>query len=112
MKDELFNELLESVREGGSILRGEKSPARTFSMEKPDVQQIRANYHLSQSEFATLLGISRATLQNWEQGRRIPQGPARVLLQVASKHPDAVWDVVHPKKSPPANKRAVRKTIE
>ena len=112
MKDELFNELLESVREGGSILRGEKSPTRTFSMEKPDVQQIRANYHLSQSEFATLLGISRATLQNWEQGRRIPQGPARVLLQVASKHPDAVWDVVHPKKSPPANKRAVRKTIE
>ena len=112
MKDELFNELLESVREGGSILRGEKRPARTFSMEKPDVQQIRANYHLSQSEFATLLGISRATLQNWEQGRRIPQGPARVLLQVASKHPDAVWDVVHPKKSQPANKRAVRKTIE
>jgi putative transcriptional regulator len=112
MKDELFNELLESVREGGSILRGEKSPARTFSMEKPDVQEIRANYHLSQSEFATLLGISRATLQNWEQGRRIPQGPARVLLQVASKHPDAVWDVVHPKKSQLANKRAARKTIE
>ena len=112
MKDELFNELLESVREGGSILRGEKSPARTFSMEKPDVQQIRANYHLSQSEFATLLGISRATLQNWEQGRRIPQGPARVLLQVASKHPDAVWDVVHPKKSLQANKRAIRKTVE
>jgi putative transcriptional regulator len=115
MKDELFNELLESVREGGSILRGEKKPARTFSVEKPehaDVQQIRANYHLSQSEFAILLGISRATLQNWEQGRRIPQGPARVLLQVASKHPDAVWDVVHPKKSQPANKRAVRKTIE
>ena len=112
MKDELFNELLESVREGGSILRGEKSPTRTFSMEKPDVQQIRANYHLSQSEFATLLGISRATLQNWEQGRRIPQGPARVLLQVASKHPDAVWDVVHPKKSQPAKRRAVRKTIE
>jgi putative transcriptional regulator len=115
MKDELFNELLESVREGGSILRGEKSPARTFGMEKPDhadVQQIRANYHLSQSEFATLLGISRATLQNWEQGRRIPQGPARVLLQVASKHPDAVWDVVHPKKSLQANKRAIRKTVE
>lgn len=115
MKDELFNELLESVREGGSILRGEKSPARSFSIEKldhADVQQIRANYQLSQSEFATLLGISRATLQNWEQGRRIPQGPARVLLQVASKHPDAVWDVVHPKKSQPAKRRAVRKTIE
>jgi putative transcriptional regulator len=110
MKDEMFNELLESVREGGSILRGEKDPARTFRMEKPDIQQIRANYHLSQSEFATLLGISRGTLQNWEQGRRIPQGPARVLLQVAAKHPDAVWDVVQPKNSRPANKRAIRKT--
>jgi len=108
MKDELFNELLESVREGGSILRGAKSPRRTFIMEMSDVQRIRAKYNLSQNEFARLLGISRATLQNWEQGRRVPQGPARVLLQVADKHPDAVYDVVQPKKS--ANKGSVRKT--
>ena len=109
MKDELFNELLESVREGGTILRGEKSPSRTFSIEKPDVQQIRANYRLSQNEFATLLGISLGTLQNWEQGRRVPQGPARVLLQVAAKHPDAVWDVVQPKNLQLANRKAGRK---
>jgi len=109
MKDELFNELLESVREGGTILRGEKSPMRTFSVEKPDVQRIRANYHLSQTEFATLLGISLDTLQNWEQGRRVPQGPARVLLQVAAKHPDAVWDVVQPGNLQLANKRARKK---
>ena len=110
MKDELFNELLESVRAGGSILRAEKSPSRAFSMEKPDVQQIRANYHLSQSEFANLLGISRGTLQNWEQGRRIPQGPARVLLQVAARHPDALWDVVQPKKPLSATKSAPGKS--
>jgi putative transcriptional regulator len=110
MKDELFNELLESVREGGSILRRETSPSRIFSMDKPDVQLIRANYHLSQSEFATLLGISRATLQNWEQGRRIPQGPARVLLQVAARHPDALWDVVQPKKSRSTHKSTARKS--
>ena len=109
MKDELFIELLESVREGGAILRGEKSPSRAFGMEKPDVGQIRANYRLSQNEFATLLGISLGTLQNWEQGRRTPQGPARVLLQVAAKHPDAVWDVVQPKKARPATNRAERK---
>ena len=108
MKDELFNELLESVREGGTILRGEKAPSRTFSIEKPDVQRIRANYRLSQHEFAILLGISLGTLQNWEQGRRIPQGPARVLLQVAAKHPEAVWDVVQPKKSQSVKKRAER----
>ena len=112
MKDELFNELLESVREGGSILRGEKSPSRTIGIEKPDVQRIRANYRLSQNEFATLLGISLGTLQNWEQGRRIPQGPARVLLQVAAKHPEAVWDVVQPAILQSVNKRAERKISE
>lgn len=96
MKDELFNELVESVREGGAILRGEAAPSRLFAVEGPDVKRIRAGYELSQSEFAALLGISIKTLQNWEQGRRSPEGPARVLLQVAAKHPDAVWDVVRP----------------
>jgi putative transcriptional regulator len=96
MKDELFNELVESVREGGAILRGEAPPSRSFIIEGPDVKRIRAGYKLSQSEFAAMLGISIKTLQNWGQGRRKPEGPARVLLQVAAKHPEAVWDVVRP----------------
>ena len=96
MNDQLFEELLESVREGGAILRGEKEASRTFVVKTPDVKQIREQYKLSQTEFATLLGISVKTLQNWEQGRRTPQGAARVLLQVADKHPEAVWDVVQP----------------
>jgi putative transcriptional regulator len=94
MSDELFSELLTSVREGGAILRGEKEPARAFEIESPDVKQIRAQFEFSQSEFAALLGISVKTLQNWEQGRRTPHGAARVLLQVAAKHPEAVRDVV------------------
>ena len=96
MRDEMFKELVESVREGGAILRGETKPAREFVVGGPDVKRIRASYRLSQSEFAALLGISVKTLQNWEQGRRTPDGPARVLLQVAAKHPEAVWDVVRP----------------
>jgi putative transcriptional regulator len=96
MNEELFAELLESVREGGAILRGEKQPSRAFEFKEPDVKAIREKYDLSQSQFAALLGISVKTLQNWEQGRRIPRGPARVLLQVAARHPDAVWDVVRP----------------
>ncbi len=96
MKDELFAELLDSVREGGAILRGEKEPARRFDVAAPDVKQIRERYELSQSEFATLLGVSIKTLQNWEQGRRAPHGSARVLLLVAARHPEAVWDVVAP----------------
>ena len=94
MRDELLAELLASVREGGAILRGEVAPSRTFMVDGLDVKRIRENYHLSQSQFALLLGISVKTLQNWEQGRRTPEGPARVLLQVAAKHPDAVWDSV------------------
>lgn len=96
ISDELFEELLESVREGGAILRGEKAASRSFIIEAPDVTQIRESFELSQSEFAALLGISIKTLQNWEQGRRTPRGAARVLLQVASRHPEAVWDVVKP----------------
>ena len=94
MTDELFAELVASVREGGAILRGQKKPARVFVVDGTDVKQIRSRYGLSQNEFAAMLGISVATLRNWEQGRRAPEGPARVLLQVAAKHPDAVWDVV------------------
>ncbi|MCI0550597.1 MAG: helix-turn-helix domain-containing protein [Anaerolineae bacterium] len=94
MKDELFNELVTSVREGGKILRGKAKPSRKFVVETPNVKRIRSNYKLSQTEFAALMGISVKTLRNWEQGRRVPEGAARVLLQVAAKHPEAIWDVV------------------
>lgn len=94
MKDDLFDELVRSVREGGAILRGEVEPARVFAVEPSAVKSVRARFDLTQQEFAALLGVSVKTLQNWEQGRRAPHGPARVLLQVAEKHPEAVWDVV------------------
>jgi putative transcriptional regulator len=94
MNDELFSELISSVREAGDILRGHQDPSRRFDFEDPDVAAIRDEFGLSQSKFAALLGISVRTLQNWEQGRRRPQGPARVLLRVAAKHPRAVLDAV------------------
>ena len=94
MKKELFEELLESVRHGGAILRGERKPSRVFEFSEPDVRAVRAHYGLSQEKFASLMGISVGTLRNWEQGRRRPEGPARVLLRIAAKHPEAVLDVV------------------
>ena len=97
MKDEVFDELIASVREGGKILRGKAKASRTFEIDGPDVKKIRSNYKLSQNEFAALMGISVKTLRNWEQGRRSPEGAARVLLQVAAKHPKVVWDVVRAK---------------
>ena len=96
MQAELFKELVASAREGGAVLRGETTPARQFDVDKTDVKRIRVNYRLSQGQFAALLGISVATLQNWEQGRRLPRGAALVLLQVAAKHPETVWEVVKP----------------
>ncbi len=95
MNDKLFQELLESVKQGGAIIRGEQAPSREFNFHNPDVKQIRKRYGLSQTKFAQLLGISTGTLRNWEQGRRKPEGPARVLLLVAEKHPEAILDAIY-----------------
>jgi len=114
MSDALFAELEASVREGKAILRGARKPARRGRLATrvgrtvkgreravtedargaPSVGALRARFQLSQTKFAALLGISTATLRNWEQGRRAPDGPARVLLRVAAKHPEAVLSAV------------------
>ena len=59
----------------------------------PDVAEIRERTGLSQSRFATLLGVSVRTLQDWEQGRRAPSGAARTLLLVADRNPHALLEV-------------------
>lgn len=91
MKPELFAELLESVREGGAILRGEMEAAYTVSSNVSGITYLREKHNLTQSQFAKLLGISVATLRNWEQGRRKPEGPARRLLQIAADYPEVVF---------------------
>lgn len=90
MKKEAFDELLESVREAGKILRGEVKPSREFTYTPEDVQAIRKKLKKSQDEFALMIGVSVATLRNWEQGRRQPHGPARALLKIAAENPKAV----------------------
>lgn len=96
MKQELFDKLVASVREGGQILNGKIESSRTFVVRPANIKKLRRAYQLSQNDFAALLGISASTLQNWEQGRRHPEGAAKVLLQVAARHPEAVWDTVQP----------------
>ncbi|MCR4321968.1 MAG: helix-turn-helix domain-containing protein [Candidatus Brocadiaceae bacterium] len=68
-------------------------PLRSIEFPESEVRKIREQYGLSQDKFASLMGISVATLRNWEQGRRKPEGPARILLRVASKHPEAILDI-------------------
>ena len=79
-------EILEGIRE---IKRGEYGRVTTV----PSVQSIREKTGLSQSRFAQLLGVSPRTLQEWEQGRRVPSGAARTLLLIAEKNPRALHEV-------------------
>ena len=90
MKKKLFGELVESIREAGKIRRGERASSRKFVFKPEDVRSIREKLQKSQAEFAQMIGVTVSTLQNWEQGRRVPHGPARALLVVASKAPDVV----------------------
>jgi putative transcriptional regulator len=94
MKRELFEELLQSLREANRIKRGQLKPARVFHVSpQSDIVRVRGKLGLSQSKFAAILGISADTLQNWEQGRRSPTGPARVLLRIAAKHPEVLLEI-------------------
>lgn len=95
MKDQLFQQLAASLKEGGAILRGKKQPARSTTLHAPDAKAVRAKLGLSQNQFAALIGISPRTLQNWEQGHRRPEGTARALLRVAEAHPKAVLEALH-----------------
>jgi len=68
---------------------------RTTAFRPTDVQAVRSKLGASQSEFALMIGVSVATLRNWEQGRRTPDGPALALLRVAAKNPEAVAEALH-----------------
>ena len=92
MKKKNFEKLVESLREGGSILRGKSAPSRSFVVDRQEVRQIRENLSVSQDDFAALMGVSVNTVQNWEQGRRTPTGPARVLLTIVQHQPDILTE--------------------
>src|SRR3990172_387052 len=94
IKKQDFDKLVESVKQAGKILRGEMKPSRTFKFRSADIKAIRVRLGKSQSEFALMIGVSIATLQNWEHGRRYPEGPARALLKVAAENPEAVAEAL------------------
>ncbi len=95
MNEKDFEKLVESVRQMGAIMRGEDIPHRRTVVTKSDVKGLRKNTGLTQSEFAKLIGVSVKTLQNWEQGRREPEGPAKALLRVFEREPQAVLNALH-----------------
>jgi putative transcriptional regulator len=90
MRKKDFENLTSSIRQAGKIRRGEMKASRVTESAAVDVKVIRQRLGKSQVEFARMLGVSVATLQNWEQGRRRPEGPARALLKIAAENPEAV----------------------
>ena len=95
MKKQMFEELLGSVREAGAILRGREKPSRRTVIGSSGVRVIRERTSLSQSEFAHLIGVSVKTLQNWEQDRRRPTGPAAALLSIIAHDPVLAVKAIH-----------------
>jgi len=95
MKKEHFAKLVASIEEAGEIKAGRKRPSRKYEITPPDIKTVREKLQVTQREFATMIGVSIRTLQNWEQGRRKPEGPANALLKVATKNPKAVLEALH-----------------
>ncbi|MAD41133.1 MAG: transcriptional regulator [Arcobacter sp.] len=88
-----FNRLISSTKEAKEIIQGKKEPSRKFFIEEPNPKEIRTKLSLTQEKFAELMNISVHTLRNWEQGRRHPEGPARVLLNVVNNHPEVLMEM-------------------
>ncbi len=89
--------IINGLHDAVAHAKGNSSAARTRVVRVPeqvDVKAIRQRMGLSQSEFSIRFGFALDALQNWEQGRRFPDGSARVLLRVIERHPECVEDVL------------------
>ena len=95
MENKLFNELLAGVQEMDEIVRGKKAAAKVTEFPEPEVKLIREKVGLSQNRFAMLIGVSKRTLENWEQGRRHPSGPAKALLRILDTDPEHAVRALH-----------------
>lgn len=96
MDKEHFDQLIKGVREmkrhmAGKPVRGVK----VTELEEPDVRAIREAARISQSQFAKLIGVNLRTLQNWEQHRTRPTGPARALLKIVASDPKSAIEALH-----------------
>ena len=87
MKEQAFNELMESMKQAVAISNGEMQPSRTFVYSPVNVKEIRERTNKNQEEFANMIGVKVGTLRNWEQGRRKPDGAALSLLKIVAANP-------------------------
>ena len=91
MDKQNFDKLVKGVREMKRHIVGESvRGARITELPAPDVRTIREAAKISQSQFAKLIGVNLRTLQNWEQNRTRPTGPAKALLRIVASNPKAI----------------------
>jgi putative transcriptional regulator len=90
MNRKLFEDLSKSIKEAGKIRRGRAKASRAYKYNAIDIHKLRKSVKVSQSQFARMIGVSVDTVQNWEQGRRTPRGPAMALLRVFEENPKVV----------------------
>ncbi|MBU1146798.1 MAG: type II toxin-antitoxin system MqsA family antitoxin [Candidatus Omnitrophica bacterium] len=95
MKKKDFKDLLRSIDQARKIHNGKLQPGKVLRFNPVAVTNIRKRLHVSQAEFAYMIGVSIDTLQNWEQGRRRPEGPALALLKIAELNPETVIRALH-----------------
>lgn len=88
MAREMFGQLVQSLKEASEFAHGKIKPSRSYEIKLPNVKQIREQTGLSQAEFASLIRVSPHTLQNWEQTRSAPTGPAAALLTIVARVPE------------------------
>ncbi|MDP4026790.1 helix-turn-helix domain-containing protein [Methylobacterium sp. NEAU 140] len=95
MDEALFKDLVRSLEQAAAHARGEPVPGLVVHVPPAlDVAAIRRRTGASQARFAASIGVAVATLRNWEQGRRRPEGPARVLLALLDKNPRVVQELL------------------
>ena len=91
-----FDQLVKGVREMKRHRAGKSvSGIRVSELDEPDVRAIRKAANISQSQFAALIGVNVRTLQNWEQHRTRPTGPARALLRIVASNPKSAIEALH-----------------
>ena len=95
MDKALLEDLVQSLKEANAIAKGRAKPSRRFVVAPTDVKAVRERIGLSQTEFARLMRVSPRTLQNWEQHRRQPTGPAAALLKIVSSAPEVALKTLH-----------------
>lgn len=89
--DEIFGDVVVALEQVSAHVNGERMSGMILHVpDKLDVAAIRRRTGHSQSVFAGSIGVKVSTLKQWEQGRRSPQGPARVLLAILDKDPQVV----------------------